>query len=55
MRTEEEAIEVELEKINTKFREYDRQKEKQQKEEKKLVTTEGVEEKSSFERLESVL
>ena len=26
MRTEEEAIEVELDKINTQFREYDRQK-----------------------------
>lgn len=42
MRSEDDAVEIELEKINSQFREYDRQKEKEKVNE--------TQEKSSVER-----
>ena len=46
MKTEEDAVEIELDKINSQFREYDRQKEKEKQE------TQG---KSSVERFVCII
>lgn len=51
VRTEEDAIEKELDKISKQFKEYDRQKKKQKEEEAKKPASEPEVEDSSIKRL----